>query len=301
MSESPPTQTQWTVGKLLDWTMAYFETHQVEGGRLAAELLLARAMDCPKIALYTRYDEEPASEQRDRFRGFVRQAAQHTPIAYLLGEREFYSLTFKVTSAVLVPRPETETLAQRAIEHCRSQPDRTWSVLDVGTGSGCVAIAIARYAKNANVIAGDISSDALAVAGENVAVHIADERVRLIEADGLDLPEELVPEGGFDLIVSNPPYIDASLYATLPPNVRDHEPKLALTGRDGDGLAMYHHFAEKGGELLADDGRIMFEIGMGMRESVTALFEGTGGWVFVAAHRDPTDPHDRVLEFTRQT
>src|SRR5690242_16980632 len=127
-------ETVWTIGKLLDWTTAWFNEKGIEGGRLAAELLLAQAMGCRKIELYTRYDQQPADDQRAAFRELVRQAGEHTPIAYLLGHREFFSLDFQVTPAVLIPRPETETIVQRAIEICRLEPQRTFQVLDIGTG-----------------------------------------------------------------------------------------------------------------------------------------------------------------------
>ena len=292
------TEQAWTVGKLLEWTTQWFDEKEVEGGRLAAELLLAHAMGCQKIELYTQFDSQPAEEQRTRFRELVAQAGEHTPIAYLLGYREFFSLDFEVTPAVLIPRPETEAIVQRMIELCRESPDRLWHILDVGTGSGCIAIAIARYAPNAHLVASDISSEALEVAARNAEKHDVADRVKRVEADGVALPAEVIPEGGFDAIVSNPPYISEEHWPTLPPNVREHEPEIALLAGN-DGLDMYRHLAAEVPQVLKKQGRLLVEIGFDQHEAVKKVFASTGEWTYIATHRDPTDPHDRVMEFRR--
>ncbi len=285
------------MGRLLGWTARWFQENEVDGGRLAAELLLARAMGCRKIDLYTRFEQEPSAEQRAAFRELVRQAAGHAPIAYLLGVREFFSLEFEVTPAVLIPRPETEALVQRAIELCRTAPERTWRILDVGTGSGCIAVAIARYAANAQVVGTDISREALAVAGRNVARHGLEGRVKLVEADGVKLPADAAGAGRFDLVVSNPPYISDAAWAGLPANVREHEPKVALTGAGGDGLSMSTRLAAESAGVMAAGGRLLAEIGAGQCEAVREIFASAGGWSFKGAHRDRTDPYERVVEF----
>jgi release factor glutamine methyltransferase len=238
MSDTPSPNSTWTVGKLLTWTTRHFQEKEIEGGRLAAELLLAHALGCRKIELYTRYETEPSAQQREAFRGLVKRAAGHAPIAYLLGFREFFSLTYKVTPDVLIPRPETEVLVQRAIDICRSEPSRIRHVLDVGTGSGCIAVTIAKLAPNARVVATDVSPEALAVARENVASHDVADRVTCVQADGVVLPGDMIPEGDFDILVSNPPYISDAHWRNLPPHIRAHEPETALRGPGGDGLAM---------------------------------------------------------------
>jgi release factor glutamine methyltransferase len=297
MSGTSSSETIWTVGKLLQWTTQWFNERQIEGGRLAAELLLARAMNCRKIELYTRYESEPTPEQRTAFRELVRQAGEHTPIAYLLGFREFFSLEFTVTPAVLVPRPETEAVVQRAIEICRSQPERTWRILDVGTGSGCIAIAIAKYAKNSTLVAVDISPEALAVAASNASKHSVDNRLHFTKADCVALPPDALPEGGFDLVVSNPPYISQDVWADLPPNVRDHEPRIALTPPSGDGLEMYRRLAAEAPAVLAPGGRLLAEVGHDQHADVLEVFARDHRWEYAGSHRNPTDPYDRVVEF----
>lgn len=281
----------------MDWTAKWFREKQVEGGRLAAELLLARALNCRKIDLYTRYDSEPSEDQRRAFRELVRQAGDHTPIAYLLGSREFFSLEFQVGPAVLIPRPETEALAQRMIDLCRSTRERRWRILDLGTGSGCVAVAVAKYAPNAVLVASDISEEALAVARANIEHHGLSDRIRTVVADGFAMPAEYIPEGGFDAVVSNPPYISEAVYANLPPNIRDHEPRVALVPPCSDGLEMYRRFASEAPAVLAPGGRLLAEIGHDQLAAVQEIFQAAARWTFISTHRDKTDPHERVVEF----
>jgi release factor glutamine methyltransferase len=296
MSNGNEKSQAWTIGRLLDWTTAWFRERDVEGGRLAAELLLARALGCRKIELYTRFEQEPPEPQRTAFRELVKLAGQHTPIAYLLGSREFFSLEFNVSPAVLIPRPETEALVQRVIDLAREWRERTVHVLDLGTGSGCVAISIAKYASNTQVVAVDVSAEALAVAGSNVERHGLSDRVRLVEADWLALPKEVVPPSGFDVIATNPPYISAAIFEGLPPNVRDHEPQLALTP-GGDGLEMFRKLAADAPAVLAPEGRLLTEIAFDQKDAVVQIFAAAGGWTYVGSHRERTDPHERVLEF----
>ena len=290
----------WTIRRLLEWTTKWFHEKNIEGGRLAAELLLAQAMDCAKIQLYTRFDEVPTDEQRASFRELVRKAGQHTPIAYLLGHREFFSLDFEVTPAVLIPRPETEALAQRMIDLCRQTPDRTLQILDIGTGTGCVAVAIAKYAANAQLTANDISPDALAVAKQNIKRHDLTERITIVQADGANLPANEIPEGGFDAVVTNPPYISETNWQQLPPHIREHEPKIALTPEGGDGLAMYRRLATETPSILQQDGRLLAEVGYDQHEAVANIFQTTASWRYVGSHRNPTDPHERVVEFQKE-
>lgn len=297
MSETGEPQTTWTVGRLLQWTTQWFNERQVEGGRLTAELLLARACGCNKIDLYTRWDTEPSAEQRAAFRELIRRAGEHIPIAYLLGERDFYALPFTVTPAVLVPRPETEALVQRVIELCRAESLREWNVLDLGTGSGCVGISIAKYAANTRVVGSDISAEALAVAADNVERHGVGDRVRLVQADGVALPAEKIPPGGFDVLATNPPYISERQWPTLPPNVRDHEPRIALVPPGGDGLGMYRRLAGEAPAVLADGGLLLAEIGYDQHAAVLQIFQDAGRWEYVKTHRDCSDPHERVVEF----
>ena len=182
----------WTIGRLLTWTKEHFEACGVGEPRLSAEILLAEAIGCRRIDLYARFDQEPTADQRAAFRGAVQAAAEHQPIAYLVGHKEFYSLDFKVTPDVLIPRPETELAVERALAWCGDDQRERYEVLDIGTGSGCIAITIAKRQPAAHVLAVDISEPALAVARENAARHGVAERVRCVRADMLDLPADAV-------------------------------------------------------------------------------------------------------------
>jgi len=286
----------WTVGRLLNWTRDHFTARGLDQPRLCAELLLAESLQCRKIELYTRFDAVPGEAPLTRFRDLVKRAAKNEPIAYLLGRREFFSLDFRVTPDVLIPRPETETLVERAVAYCKTLADETVHLLDMGSGSGCIAVSIARFQARVRAVASDISAAAIDVATANAAAHGVSDRVRCVVADGLTLPEEAVPSGGFHLILSNPPYIAESAVAGLPPNVVDYEPRVALAA--GDGLNFYRLLAERGAALLRPAGRCFVEIGMGQAAAVIDLFARGGAFAHLGTHRD-LGGVDRVLVFER--
>ncbi|MCK4660649.1 MAG: peptide chain release factor N(5)-glutamine methyltransferase [Phycisphaerae bacterium] len=281
---------------MLQWTQQYLAQRGVDEARLATEVLLSHALNCRKIELYTRFDSVPDADKRAAFRELVKAAADHAPVAYLVGHKEFFSLEFEVTPAVLIPRPETEMLVMRALQLCEEHGWEAPQFLDVGTGSGCLAVAILKHLPAAKAVAIDISAQALEVAQRNASEHEVAERVVFAQADRLGLSAGLVPDDGFDFLVSNPPYVSVAEMATLPKNVRDHEPAVALTV-EGDGLSFYRTFADTGGTILRVGGSILVEIGYGKEEAVVGIFSRTGCWEHVGTWRDPQDPHDRVMEF----
>jgi len=295
---SSSTNGPWTTQRLLDWTRAHLAAKGVAEPRLAAEVLLAKALGCRRIELYARFDRLPAAEQLDVFRELVKRAAQHTPISYLVGTKEFYSLQFAVTPAVLIPRPETELLVQQAIETVRTAKLAAPHILDLCTGSGCIAIALLKYLPDARAVATDISAEALSVAARNAEAHGIADRMRLIEADCLDLPADCVPAGGFDIIACNPPYIGRDELAELDANVRDHEPRMALTD-DADGLSFYRVLAGGVSTLMRADGRLFIEIADERAHAVRAVFAAAGGLAEDGAWRDAVAGHERVLRFGR--
>jgi release factor glutamine methyltransferase len=211
------TAETWTIGRLLTWTTDYLKQHKSDSPRLDAEVLLAHARGCPRIQLYANFEEVADDGLRARFRELVKKRAEGMPVAYLVGKREFYSLDFKVTPDVLIPRPETEHVVIAALDFIKERSGDTTTVCDVGTGSGCIAICIAKHAATAQVTAIDISPQALAVARENAAHGVA-EKIEFVESD---LFAALPAERKFDVIASNPPYITAAEYAALPAGVRD--------------------------------------------------------------------------------
>ncbi len=291
-------QQPWTINRLLDWTRQHFESHGLDEPRLAAEILLAHALGCKRIELYTRFDQVPAADPLASFRELVKQAARHTPISYLVGHKEFYSLSFAVEPAVLIPRPETEILVQRVIELARERVGETVRILDVGTGSGCITIALLKNLPTAEAVATDVVPAALVVAATNAERHGVADRIRLLEADRLDLPPDAVPTGGFDVLVCNPPYIAADEMAGLDANVRDHEPRAALTD-EADGLSFYRSLADAGPGVLRAGGALFLEVGETQAAAVREIFAETPGWTHVATWKDTTGPHERVLRFDR--
>ena len=261
-----PSSQSWNVLRLLNWTRDHFTQREVDSPRLAAEVLLARCLDCTRIDLYTRYDQEPSAAQLAAFRELVRRAAAHEPVAYLVGEKEFYSLKFKVNPHVLIPRPETEILVTEAVGCLRAlgRPARVW---DACTGCGCVGIAIAHQIVDAQVLISDLSTEALAVAQQNVeALGVAD-RVRCCQADLLDLPAAHAEMKPFDVITANPPYIRAG--ETLAAVV-EHEPKMALFG-GADGLRFLRRIIDEAPALLAPGGVLVLEFGFDQGDDVRDL------------------------------
>jgi len=291
----------WTVGKLLAWTRQHLESRGIEDARLCAELLLAEALDCERIILYARFNEQPTDNQRAAFREMVKAAADHKPIAYLIGRKEFYSLSFLVTPDVLIPRPETELLVEQVEAWCAARPSQgVFDVLDVGTGSGCISVTLAKRNPAVRVVGTDISAAALVVARQNAERHGVADCVRFLEADMLQLPDAARPGGGpdgkFDVIVSNPPYVAESDRAGLPPNVRDHEPGVALFC-GADGLDAYRHLADDVGRCLKPGGMLLVEVADDQAGDVETILTGEAGVLLEGRHQDLAGI-ERALAFT---
>lgn len=260
------TGTPRTIRELLAVSTEWLERRGVESPRLDAELLLGHALGESRLDLYLDLDRPLSDAERDLFRPLLARRGRHEPVAYILGEKEFYGLSMLVTPAVLVPRPETEILVDKALE--RLPLDTAGVVVDLCTGSGCVAIALAHERPGLRVIATDLSKEALEVAGENARRHGVEERVELRAGDALDPVRDVK---GAKLIVGNPPYIKPADEASLMPDVRDHEPHLALIGENDDGLGVHRRVLEGARGLLADDGAVLLEAGYDQEEGLRAL------------------------------
>jgi release factor glutamine methyltransferase len=249
------TEQNWTIGRLLDWTAGFLKQKGSESPRLDAEVLLAHALGCRRLDLYTRYEEPAPEDGRQRFRELVRQRIEGCPVAYLVGRKEFFSLEFEVNRDVLIPRPDTECVVVECLRLAKALAEPR--VLDVGTGSGAIAVAVARQHKGARVTAVDVSAAALAVAARNAAKHGLAERVRFLEGD-LFGP---IPAGErFDFILSNPPYIAREDMENLPVGVRHYEPHLALDGGPG-GYAVFDRLIAEAPRFLEPGGYLIVEIG----------------------------------------
>ncbi len=293
-------QTPWSIGRLLQWTTEHFTRREVDEPRLCAEILLAHASGKQRIELYARFNEVPPRDVLDKFRDLVKRAANHEPVAYLVEEKEFYSLKFRVTKAVLIPRPETETLIEVVVDHCQARELSSPLLLDMGTGSGCIAITLLKQLPNALAFATDVSEEVLAIARENTEQHKLTDRLTLLKADRLAIDSTLLPERKFDLIASNPPYIAEHDVSSLDANVRDHEPLQALSDGE-DGFSFYRTLALDAMDLLALGGAVFVEIADtpdNAAQAVEAIFAGHG-WSVRARVKDRTVGKTRVLGFTR--
>lgn len=266
------TEQVWTVGRLLQWTTDFLRQRGADSPRLDAEVLLAHSLSCPRIALYTRYDEQPSDDVRGQFRQLVRERAAGKPVAYLVGSREFYALSFRVTPDVLIPRPETEFLLIRLLDLARERLERAGSsltVADVGTGSGILAVCAARELGNVKLTAIDISPAALAVARQNATAHGVSEKIEFVESD---MFAAISPERQFDFIVSNPPYVKTSEMPTLATDVRQFEPRAALEAGPL-GTEVIGRLVAAAGERLLPDGWLLAEIGPGIEADARRLIE----------------------------
>jgi len=266
----PKAPSEWTVLALLRWTTGFFQERGIDSARLDAECLLAEALGCDRISLYVEFEKPVMASERDRFRELVRRrAGDRVPVAQLLGRREFWSLDFEVTPDVLTPRPETEILVALAIDRLTDAEPGS-RVLDVGTGSGCVAVAVASELPGVQVVATDVSEAALEVARRNIAALDLGDRVQ-VRAGSLFEP---VAGESFDCILSNPPYIARGEAGGLPPEL-SHEPELALFAGE-DGLDVIRALLGQAWNHLNPGGQIAVEIDPRQEGAVRELFEGSG-------------------------
>jgi release factor glutamine methyltransferase len=291
-----PQPEPWTVGRLLQWTTEYLKNHGADTPRLDAELLLADALGCQRIQLYTTFDETPDEAARTAFRALVRQRGEGTPVAYLLGRREFYSLSFRVTPDVLIPRPETEHLVVALLDLARQQGDgRRLSVCDVGTGSGIIAVCAAHWLPDCRVTAIDLSPKALDVALTNAAEHKVAERIEFVRSD---LLSAVPPERRFDFVVSNPPYVSTSELEKLLPDVKEFEPRMALAGGQ-HGTDVIERLVPQAAEHLEPGGHLLLEISPMIDDAVRAIIDSDGRFQLGPTIKD-TARLPRVVQAARR-
>jgi release factor glutamine methyltransferase len=299
----------WTIGRLLSWTVDFLARHGAENPRLEAEVLLAEARRCRRIDLYAAYHDEASEEVRTAFRELVRRRAAGEPVAYLVGHREFYALDFEVTPDVLIPRPETELVVVALLDHAKKTHSRETSarhgpvpegngelhVADVGTGSGILAVCAAKYLPESRVTAIDISSAALAVARRNAAKHGVATRIAFVESN---LFAALPPDVRFDFIVSNPPYVSAAEMDQLAPDVREHEPHIALYA-GVEGTTVISRLLDASIERLKPRGVLLVEISPMIAEKVEQLIREKSELEPLPTLRDLAG-HPRVLQAIRK-
>ena len=280
---------EWTIGSVLAWTRGHFEDKGLQNPRFDAELLVAHALGITRLQLYTEHDKPLAAAELARIRGFVQRRGKHEPAAYITGERGFWSLDLKVDARVLIPRPETEQLVERALAFLKGRPQA--KVVDVGTGSGCIALALASERPDLQIVAVDRSPDALDVAKANRDALKLEVELRL--SDMLS-----AVEGPLDLVVSNPPYIASAQVETLMPDVLQFEPRMALDGGP-DGFTLIRPLIAQSAERLMPGGALMFEIGFDQGPAALGLFSSHPDFTDTALHADLSG-HDRILTGVRR-
>jgi len=265
----------WTVRELMKSAMEHLQRKGFEDVRLNVELLLAHALDLQRIQLYLHFDRPLTSEELTNFRSLYERRLKREPVQYIIGSTNFMGLHFAVDSRVLIPRPETETLIEQTMLLCQRYPStKTIQVLEVGTGSGNIAVSIAKYIKHAHVTAIDISRDALDVAEMNARMHSVDSQILFSLTDIFDSADELFQKR-FDLLVSNPPYIPKDEWEQLQTEVRDFEPSMALT--DGkNGLQFYYRLISLIPDILKSGGGIMLEVGFNQAQKVAREMKNAG-------------------------
>ncbi|MCC7145226.1 MAG: peptide chain release factor N(5)-glutamine methyltransferase [Phycisphaeraceae bacterium] len=270
MSEgSGQAQERWTTRRLLAWTADYFTRRGVDSPRLSAEMLLAHVLGVERIKLYTDLDRPTSDLERAAYRELVERAAQHEPVDYLVGQAPFFSMTFAVNRAVLIPRPSTETLVEHVIQHHRRTPGFHGPLIaDVGTGSGAIAIAIAKHIPTCRVVATDQSAAALEVAKRNAKAHGVADRIDFRQGNLLEPLADQVHRVRY--LLSNPPYISDAEWEAVGPNVKDYEPTEALRG-GVDGLKYIRPLLAGASELLGPPAQVLIEIAAAQKQEVLRL------------------------------
>jgi release factor glutamine methyltransferase len=284
----------WTLGALLDWTAKHLAQKGAEFPRLDAEVLLAHVVGCKRIDLYGLRFAEPASpEIRQQYKDLIRRRIEGCPVAYLVGKKEFHGLEFEVSPSVLIPRPDSEHVVLEGISLARSLPAPR--ILDIGTGSGNLAVTLANALPAAHFTATDQSADALKVAAANATKLGVLDRMRFLQGD---LFAPLSEKETFDLIVSNPPYVAHEDMEKLPPGVRDFEPRLALDGGPG-GFAVFDRLINEAPAWLKAGGYLLVEIGAPQEQKARERIGGHPNYELAPTIHDYSG-HPRVLKARRR-
>jgi release factor glutamine methyltransferase len=281
-----------TVLEVIQKSAEFLAKKGVESPRLQVELLLAHLLKMPRMKLYLNFERALSPAELDAVRELVKRRGQREPLQHIVGSTSFCGLEIAVNRHVLVPRPETELLAEEGWKFLleltlqrasgQEQP-KGWTptALDFGTGSGCIAIALAAKCPAAQIIALEVSAEALAVARQNAARNGVTERIQFVAGDGF---AALPPDARFDLISSNPPYIPTAEIASLQPEVRDHDPRGALDG-GSDGLDFYRRLASHALEFLKPEGKIMIELGDGQADAARLILKAQK-WIVETVKED---------------
>ena len=258
----------WTVLDLITWAKDWMGKKGVESPRLNAELMLCKILGWQRLDLYTRFDRPLVQDELAKFKSWIKRRVGREPLQYILGDVDFLGLNLIVNPSVLIPRPETEMMAEKIIDYYSlSEPK---NILDIGTGSGALALSLAQKFVSSEVLGIDISSEAIETAKENASINNIN-NIKFSVLNILDKTEKNILSQKYDLIVSNPPYISTEDFANLEPELKNHEPKIALTDNQ-DGLLFYRKFAEIFDSILTKNGKFFLEIGKSQESMISEMF-----------------------------
>lgn len=286
------TDPEWTIIKILQWTTSYFKSNAIDSPRSTAEILLAHTLGLKRIDLYLRYDQPLVRSELDRFRTLIKRRRNREPVAYILGLKEFWNIELAVTREVLIPRPETECLVEEALALLSKRSSvSSKMILEVGTGSGAVILAIASEKPGHNYFASDISVKAAFAALNNAKMHKLDRKICFFCGNWF-LP---LKENGklFDMVLSNPPYIRNNDIKSLQPEISRFEPSEALDGGE-DGLCQIRNIISSGHRFLNSGGDLILEIGHDQKEAVYKIVEETGIYQDIYFRKDYSG-FDRIV------
>jgi len=288
----------WTILALVQWTTAYFKSHRIDSPRSTAEILLAHALKISRIELYLKYDQPLNRAELARYKELIRRRIRREPVAYIVGEKEFWSLPLTVNRHVLIPRPETECLVEQALADIPEQSaGRPFRILELGTGSGAIVCALSSQRPGHLFFALDISVEAITIARRNVIRHGLESSARFICGDLFSAFEPHTAR--FDVIVSNPPYIPSAEIDRLQPEIVRYEPRWALDGGP-TGLVVMDRIIRTAPDYLRPDGVLILEIGHNQFEAVRAIAADGNGYGDISVKKDFSGFH-RVVRMVRVT
>ena len=296
-NSAQPGRPEWTIIKLIQWAANYFDSHNIDSPRPTAEILLAHALNARRIDLYLRYDQPLNSDERDRFKALIKRRLNREPVAYIVGCKEFWSMDLEVTTDVLIPRPETECLVERALERLtRESNSQPKVILELGTGSGAVILALASENLRHFCWGTDISINVIQVARRNATRHGLNARVHFIVADWLTAFN--AQSGLFDLIISNPPYVRSGDLVKLQPEIQTYEPLAALNGAE-DGLQCLRQIIQSAYLYLKPAGVLLLEMGADQKAQLKQIISECGQYEDIEFYKDYSG-YDRIAAMTKR-
>ena len=284
--------SQWTIIKLIRWATSYLKSYDIDSPRATGEILLAHALQLSRIDLYLKHDQPLVPDELQTFKTLIKRRVRREPVAYILGAKEFWSLDLEVNTDVLIPRPETECLVEIALDLLAGKSSRPpQRILDLGTGSGAIVLALASQQPRHIYFASDRFRPAVELACRNAGRHNLRQMIHFFVGDWLSSINRATP--GFDVIVSNPPYIPCRVIAGLQPEIHQYEPRTALNG-DIDGLACYRNIIGTAHSHLNPEGVLLLEIGHDQREDVRQIAAECNRYEEFSSSKDYSG-YDRVV------